>query len=181
MSRARRIRRTGPLLALALAATGCWEQVSREWFAQMKEQPAVQAFEARPLDPPAGTIPAGGIEPRIDHPAPAFAPEAMALKNPIPFTAASVQRGKDVYAIYCVPCHGVDGLANQEQNPVAQRMATSGMPPLPLVATPAYTDGFLFTKIRYGKPGMPGYPHIIPEDRWHVVNYLRTLFPKGPS
>ena len=54
------------------------------------------------------------------------------------------------------------------------------MPPPPLLAVRGYTDGFLFTKIRYGKPGMPGYPQILPEDRWHIVNYLRTM-KIGPS
>ncbi len=55
---------------------GCWEQVSATWFSQMKEQPAVQALEdTQPLAPPAGTIPVGGLEPRIDSPVPAFTPE----------------------------------------------------------------------------------------------------------
>jgi len=53
------------------------------------------------------------------------------------------------------------------------------MPPPPLQAVPGYPDGFLFTKIRYGKPGMPGYPQIPAEDRWHVVNYLRKLMPRN--
>jgi mono/diheme cytochrome c family protein len=68
-------------------------------------------------------------------------------------------------------------MARLDQQPVALRMAQSGMPPVALMAVPAYSDGFLFTKIRYGKPGMPGYPQITPEDRWHVVNYLRKLIP----
>jgi mono/diheme cytochrome c family protein len=148
----------------------------------MKRQPAIQAFEGvEPLMPPEGTIPLGGMEPRIDHPAPAFTPEAMTLPNPIVTSEVSVARGKEVYKIYCLVCHGADGMANVEQNIVAKRMAEGGMPPLPLVAVPAYTDGFIFTKIRYGKPGMPGYPQIPAEDRWHVVNYLRVLMPKLPT
>jgi mono/diheme cytochrome c family protein len=170
------------LTLLVLVGTACWEQVAPEWFAQMKRQPAMQAFEGvEPLMPPVGTIPFGGIEARIDHPAPAFTPEAMALPNPIPTSEVSIARGKEVYTVYCSICHGVDGMAKAEQNPVAKFMAEGGMPPLPLVAVPAYTDGFIFTKIRYGKPGMPGYPQIPPEDRWHVVNYLRVLMPKLPT
>ena len=72
-------------------------------------------------------------------------------------------------------------MGNQDELPVAKRLAESGMPPAPLLAVPAYPDGFLFTKIRYGKPGMPGYPQIAPEDRWHIVNYLRTMKIGGPS
>jgi mono/diheme cytochrome c family protein len=163
------------VIAMAVVS-GCWEQVSPGWFAQMKEQPAIQAQEGvQPLAPPDGTIPIQGLEPRIDSPAPAFMPEAVTLQNPIATSAASVARGKELYGIYCSVCHGDNGMSDQSQLPVARRLSESGMPPPPLVAVPAYTDGFLFTKIRYGKPGMPGYPQIQPHDRWHIVNYLRTL------
>ena len=169
-------RRVPLLVILALASNACWEQVSPEWFSQMKEQPAVQALEDhQPFEPPEGTIPQGGLEPRIDSPVPAFMPQAMSLANPVSRSEASVARGKEVYGIYCTVCHGADGMSNLEEIPVAKRLSESGMPPPPLQAVPAYTDGFLFTKIRYGKPGMPGYPQIPAEDRWHVVNYLRTL------
>ena len=169
------------LATILIVGVGCWEQVSPTWFAQRKNQPAVQAFEdVEPLVPPDGTIPLGGIEPRIDHPVPAFTPQAMALQNPVLATPGSVARGKVVYEIYCMVCHGPDGMSNLQTVPVATRLAESGMPPIPLLSVPAYTDGFLFTKIRYGKPGMPGYPQILPRDRWHVVNYLRTLI-KAPG
>ena len=169
-------RRLPLLVILALASGACWEQVAPEWFSQMKQQPAVQALEDfQPLEPPEGTIPVGGLEPRIDSPVPAFMPQAMSLANPVSRSEASVARGKEVYGIYCTVCHGADGMSNLEEIPVARRLSESGMPPPPLQAVPAYTDGFLFTKIRYGKPGMPGYPQIPAEDRWHVVNYLRTL------
>ena len=175
-----RVRTSLLLLFVAAPGLGCWEQVSKEWFAQMKEQPAVQALEGvQPLVPPDGTVPVGGIEPRIDSPVPAFSPQAQALVNPVRATKTSVERGKQVYTVYCSVCHGADGMSNPAQNLVARRFAEGGMPPTPLLAVPAYSDGFLFTKIRYGKPGMPGYPQIPPEDRWHVVNYLRTLIKGG--
>ena len=104
----------------------------------------------------------------------------MMLANPVPATADSVVRGKELYGVYCTVCHGADGMSSQQTLPVARRLSESGMPPPPLLAVRGYTDGFLFTKIRYGKPGMPGYPQILPEDRWHIVNYLRTM-KIGPS
>jgi len=166
---------------LLVAGTGCWEQVSKEWFSQMKQQPAVQALEGvQPLVPPDLTIPVGGLEPRIDFPAPAFHPSAQLLVNPVAKSPESLARGEFLYGVYCNVCHGKDGMSNQAELPVARRLSESGMPPIPLMAVPAYTDGFLFTKIRYGKPGMPGYPQIPPEDRWHIVNYLRTLI-KAPT
>jgi mono/diheme cytochrome c family protein len=175
-----RLPTAGVILALGFA-TGCWEQVSREWFAQMKEQPAVQALEGvRPLEPPAGTMPFGGMEARIDFAVPAFSPEAQALVNPVPASEQSAARGKIQFEIYCQVCHGPDGMSNPP-TPVAQKLAEGGMPVPPLAAVPAYSDGFIFTKIRYGKPGMPGYPQIPATDRWHIVNYLRVLLPKKAS
>ncbi len=162
-----------------LGLTACFEQVAPEWFAQMKQQKAIQALEgARPLDPPPGTVPFGGMAPRIDSPVPAFSPEGMALANPVPATPESLERGKEVFGIYCALCHGEDGMANLETTTVAKRLAANGMVPPSLQAVPGYTDGFLFTKIRYGRPQMPGYPQIPERDRWHVVNYLRTLMNK---
>ncbi len=173
--------RTAILALFTVLSTGCWEQVSPEWFTQMKEQPAVQALEkVQPLIPPAGTIPLGGMEARIVHPVPAFSPQGMMLQSPFPSTPESIARGKYVYENNCIVCHGADGMANQQQVPVAKHMAANGMPPSPLLGAIAYTHGFLFTKIRYGKPGMPGYPQIPPEDRWHVANYLKVLMMPKP-
>ncbi len=165
----------------ALLGTGCWEQVSRGWFASMKEQPAVQALEAEPFAPPEGTVPVGGYTIRIAEDNPLFvnpmhAAEARALVNPIRASEESIARGKEVYTNFCAVCHADDGMASPASSPLARRLAESGAPPFPLSTTVAYTDGQIFTKILYGKPLMPGYPQISPEDRWHTVNYLRTLF-----
>lgn len=171
------------LFALVIT-TGCWEQVSPEWFTQMKDQKAVQALEgARPLDPPEGTIPLGGIEKRVDFAVPMFAPEAISMANPIESTPASIARGERVYGIYCSVCHAKDGMAIGSPNKPEslERLLKNGMAPTPLAGTINYTDGQIFNKIRYGKPIMPGYPQIPAEDRWHVVNYLRTLFRRPSS
>ncbi len=160
------------LSLIAVGGLGCWEQVSPGWFAQMKDQPAVQALEdVQPLDPPADTIPFGGIEPRLEPYTALVAPETMALMNPVKASTASVERGEELYGIYCSVCHGTDG---------AMLNATVGprVGAIPLVGiVPTRSDGQLFMKIRYGKPVMPGYPQIPSQDRWHIVNYLRKLIP----
>jgi mono/diheme cytochrome c family protein len=174
------------VIALLFSGTACWEQVHKEWFDQMKNGPAVQALAEKPFDPPDGTIPAGGMPERIDlsNPAtiPMYTPEAMTLQNPIKTSDASVARGKHEFETYCAVCHGEDGMAAQSpEHPVAVKLGQFGAPPFPLVAIPGYTDGQIYTKIRYGKPLMPGYPQIAPEDRWHIVNYLRTLIKGLPA
>lgn len=173
----------GGLFAV-VCGTGCWEQVDKHWFDQMKNEPAVQTLEERPIAPPDGVIPAGGTPTRLldDDPmlaagTPMYAPQVHDLRNPIEATPESIARGKHEYETYCAVCHGQDGMAAQApENPVAMKLGANGAPPFPLVATPGYTDGMLYTKIRYGKPLMPAYPQISAEDRWHIINYLRTLF-----
>jgi len=166
-----------------LAGTGCWEQVDKHWFSQMKNGPAVQALAERPFMPPEGTIRAGGMAPRLpaDYPMPLQAPEGRALANPIASTPESIEHGKHMYEINCVVCHGADGLSIPgPQNPVTLKLIQNGAVVFPLAGIPAYTDGMIFYKIWYGKPNMPGYPQVSEEDRWHIINYLRTLF-KGVS
>ena len=135
-------------LLAALVASGCWEQVDKHWFTQMKDGPAVQALEEAPRLPP----------------------------------DESIARGKDQYEINCVVCHGTDGLSIPgPQNPVILKLMQNGAVVFPLAGIPAYTDGMIFYKIWYGKPNMPGYPQIPEEDRWHIVNYLRTLIKGAPQ
>jgi mono/diheme cytochrome c family protein len=166
-----------------LVSSGCWEQVDKHWFDSMKNGPAVQALAERPFMPPEGTIPAGGMAQRLpaDYPMPLQAPEGRALLNPIAATPESIERGKQEYETYCTVCHGADGLSIPgPQHPVTLKLIQSGAVVFPLAGIPAYTDGMIFYKIWYGKPNMPGYPQISEEDRWHIINYLRTMFKGVP-
>jgi mono/diheme cytochrome c family protein len=87
-----------------------------------------------------------------------------AKKNPVKSDAASIAAGKTSYTTYCKSCHGVDGkkLTNADLTGAAFK---------------AETDGSVFYKINTGKGGMPSYKTKLAddEDRWSVVNYLRTL------
>jgi mono/diheme cytochrome c family protein len=173
----------------ALLAAGCWEQVDREWFAQMKEQPAIQPLENRaPWLPPEHTVPAGSRAQRLapDDEAllannPLVSPVGRAFRNPEAATPGSVARGKKMYLVYCGVCHGPEGMPIPSEVPVAARLMAAGALPLPLASTVAYTDGQLYTKITYGKPNMPAYPQISEADRWHIVNFLRSKFGQGPT
>jgi len=94
---------------------------------------------------------------------------------------ASIDRGRDLYGIYCVVCHGKDGNAG---TPITLK----GMPAPPI--TPflqVFSPSHFYNKIRYGgafnlgstfqpMPGtMPPYgAQTSSQDRWDIVNYLKS-------
>jgi mono/diheme cytochrome c family protein len=183
--------RVQPLVAcLALTMTfgslGCWEQVSSEWFPQMKKQIAVQAFELNSITgtgqgftPPAGTVPVG-------NPAPDLTTMALvdqeALQNPVPPTLASLKNGEVLFNRYCTTCHGPQGGGD---GPVAGPPFGTG--PFGLVlpiggpssVAKAFTDGHIYSTITLGRGRMPSYQRIPADGRWDLINYIRDLNGQG--
>ena len=102
--------------------------------------------------------------------------EAAALrKNPVPATAESIKKGGDLYVVYCTPCHGPSGKGN---GPVVAKFV------LPADLTnvdlqKGRTDGYWQSYLSVGGAVMPSYSESLSaEERWHVINYLRTLAAK---
>ena len=86
--------------------------------------------------------------------------------------AASVQRGGDIFRVFCITCHGPKGAGD---GLVPQR----GFPPPPSMTTGKsmqMKDGQLFHIITYGQGSMASYAvQLSPERRWDVINYVRSL------
>lgn len=81
--------------------------------------------------------------------------------------------GKQLYMKHCKSCHGKTGLGD---GPKAAELDTpSG--DFSAEAFQSQSDGELFYKTSFGRDDMPAYDKKIPEeeDRWLVVNYMRTL------
>jgi copper transport protein len=98
--------------------------------------------------------------------------------NPIAPNADSVARGHALYTANCVPCHGVagkgDGPVGLTLNPRPADLSAHAVPGV-------HTDGQLFTWITDGFAGsvMPAFKNVLSDDnRWDLVNYVRTLAPK---
>ena len=98
--------------------------------------------------------------------------------NPIPPNNESIAAGGSLYAVNCVPCHGVsgtgDGPIGLTMNPRPANLKQHGMPG-------AHTDAQLYEWITNGFPGtrMPAFKTTLSDtDRWNLVNYIRTLAPK---
>ena len=107
------------------------------------------------------------------------APAAKAMKNPVASTPASITAGAAAYKKYCAFCHGVDA---KGEGPLAPK---DSHPPDLTDATWAHgsTDGEIFTLISNGAGGdskMVAFKGKMPDqDLWHIVNFLRSLGPKG--
>ncbi len=96
---------------------------------------------------------------------------AKSLKNPFSGNS-SINKGKSIYKTRCVVCHGDkgkgDGPAGKALNPPPADHTAA--------AVQSQTDGELFWKISEGRGPMVGWKLILSEEeRWHLVNYLRTL------
>ena len=95
--------------------------------------------------------------------------------NPIAADSASIKAGKAVYVKECQDCHGALGKGD---GAAAKDLRES---PTDLSSGDQWdqTDGEVFWKITNGSKPMPAYDTLLKEEeRWHVVNYVRTLAPR---
>lgn len=100
----------------------------------------------------------------------------LQLTNPVTSSDETVAEGKELYNIYCKVCHGITARGDGH-------LYTSGLfPAKPTSLVDAYVqnkpDGEIYYVITAGSiSGLMG-PHgtqVRPDDRWKIINYLRTL------
>ena len=98
--------------------------------------------------------------------------EYVNMKNP---TDPSVDKqiGKSLYSQHCKSCHGKEGYGD---GPKAKDQK-GDLGDFSTAEYQAQTDGELFYKSSFGRDDMPEYTKKMPddEDRWLIVNYMRTL------
>jgi mono/diheme cytochrome c family protein len=94
------------------------------------------------------------------------------LTLPFPVTRQVLERGRERFNIYCLPCHGELGDGN---GVVAQRG---------YLHPPSFHDerlrqaavGHFFDVITNGLGGMPDYAQqVAVDDRWKIIAYIRAL------
>ena len=112
-----------------------------------------------------------GVEPWI-------APLRAAQKqNPIPTDEASLAKGKALYLKECVSCHGTKGKGD---GPAVKDLDTDPGD-ITSKATRSESDGAIFWKLTEGRKPMPSYEKTLTEeDRWHIINYIRSFAPEKP-
>jgi len=147
------------LLVVLLLATGCD-------YARMTDDEAVNTYGKKMPAAPEHTVPVnGGIEDLK-------ASDPNTLRNPLAVTPATIAQGRTAYGYYCLHCHG----------PMADGLGTVGQSfsPLPadlrLAPVQRQGDGQLFVKTSLGYQRCPPLALTVAEqDRWAIINYLRTL------
>ncbi len=94
------------------------------------------------------------------------------MKNPTD-PKADLNIGKSLYDKHCKSCHGKEGYGD---GPKANEMK-GDLGDFSSAEYQKQTDGELFYKTSFGRDDMPEFTKKMPddEDRWLIVNYMRTL------
>jgi len=146
------------------------------WFDQMVGSPAIYPYEtaAVPRTPPPGSVPINGEVDWFDEWRVLNTSTADRLVNPLG-RGGGLARGDTLYHTFCSVCHGATGAGD---GLVGRKM---GAPSLLSPRAAGFSDGYLYSMIRYGRGIMGRYGDKIyrPEDRWRVVNYVRSLQDAG--
>lgn len=141
---------------------------------------------------PEGTVPVSGGEPDWSAEwVSGKAATANRIKNPYVTGGAPSQAGPSVpviprevmaagdtlYHTFCAVCHGPGGNAD---GTVSRQI---GAPSLLTARARAYSDGYVYSIIRYGRGVMPRYGDKVyaPADRWAIVSYVRQLQARSPA
>jgi mono/diheme cytochrome c family protein len=109
--------------------------------------------------------------------------DADKTKNPVEATEESIVKGKEIFMMKkgnCIFCHGETGAGN-EANLAKLRRKPADLSDQKRMSE--LSDGNLFWKITKGIPGiMPGREQqLTEEERWQVVNFVRTLAKEKPK
>lgn len=146
------------------------------------------------LHPPKGTIPYYGKGENVsimlpyEHGAPKAADVTHGLygvkqdpngyknaasdKNPIPYSEAVLEEGKDLYTKFCQHCHGENG---DGQGKIAQNGAIQGIPDY-ATKLKDLPEGQIFYSITYGKGLMGSHASQLNKaERWKVTHYVKAL------
>ena len=94
------------------------------------------------------------------------------MKNPTD-PKVDLAIGKSLYGKHCKSCHGSEGFGDG----VKAKEMKGDLGDFSTKKFQSQTDGALYYKTTFGRDDMPAFNKKLPsdEDRWLIVNYLRTL------
>lgn len=120
--------------------------------------------------PVSGTIKRGFVPFEIPNTTEGYALAKESLKSPLDTTSLDVEKGKELYNIYCAICHGEkgDGKGN-----LVKREKFLGVPNY---KDREITEGSIYFVITYGLNSMGSHANqLSQEERWQVTDYVLKL------
>ncbi|WP_298532702.1 cytochrome c [uncultured Algibacter sp.] len=122
--------------------------------------------------PAEGSIARGFVPFDIENTTEGYDLAKTTLMSPLDSAAVDLNRGKELYDIYCGICHGNKG---NGQGNLVKREKILGIPSYD-DAGRAITEGSIYHTIYYGKNAMGSYANQLnEEERWQVVSYVLKL------
>lgn len=122
--------------------------------------------------PAEGSIPRGYVPFDIENSTAGYDLAKATLVSPLDSTNIDLNRGKELYDIYCGICHGNKG---DGQGKLVKREKILGIPSYDDVGR-AINTGSIYHTIYYGKNAMGSYANQLnEEERWQVVSYVLKL------
>jgi mono/diheme cytochrome c family protein len=128
--------------------------------------------------PPVGTLKRGELYPfNVPNDSNGLLVLSNEVKNPLgPLTKADSLETARLFNINCGVCHGAKAEAN---GPLAGKIG--GVKSI-IAGSPGYSDGRIFFVMEYGQNNMGSYAsQLSREQRWRIVQYIRTLEPKAAA
>jgi len=95
------------------------------------------------------------------------------LRNPVPRSAESIARGRQLFAKACAVCHGTEGRGDG--------VAAAALPQRPedlsrIAPPPIFPDGVVAYRILNGVKMMPAFKSTLSENEiWDLLNFIRSL------
>jgi mono/diheme cytochrome c family protein len=162
------------IVLLPFVELAAYDVIKLDWISFMEIQPSFKPME-HPLPVAARSVPIDGA---------AYIAGQGAPNNPIPADKASVERGRVLYSVTCIQCHGPKADGN---GTVSGALV---FPPANLTGDVVQSkpDGALFLVISNGIQGAEGQIHmpalnenLTVRDRWDLVNFIRSVKGNAPA
>lgn len=154
------------IVAFTFVELGLYDIIKVDWVSFMEIQPSYKPME-EPLPVATGSIPIDGA---------AFIP-GVENKNPIPADKVSIERGRLLYSVTCIQCHG----PKADGNGIVGLALVNHPKDLTSDVVQTKLDGDLFNTISNGiivkgQIHMPALnENLTIRDRWDLVNFIRSL------
>jgi mono/diheme cytochrome c family protein len=180
-----RLAAIGLMVALVISCKRDNNSPGHAYFPDMSYSNAFETYSSSPnfsdsirMQPPVeGTVPRGMIPYQYQKTFDEQVRAGKELINPMEPTAENLERGKEMFTIYCAMCHGDQGKGD------GYLFTSKLFPAQPTSLRGDYVqskpDGELFHVITLGSlSGLMGAqgPLIKPNDRWKIITYVKNGF-----